>query len=75
MNRNILLWGVAIGLLCSGCSGVKGLTTPSAELPDRYVGYIETDTANMAEIEWWKFYSDPTLCGYISKALDNNHDL
>lgn len=75
MNRYITFVGAIICLMCGACSGVKGLTKPQDNIPDSFTPDIENDSACMAEIDWWKFYSDSTLCKLISRTLENNRDL
>lgn len=75
MNRYIALYGVIICLICSACSGVKHLKKPQDHIPDSFTLNIENDSACMAEMDWWKFYSDSTLYRLISFALENNRDL
>lgn len=56
------------------CSGVRQCTPPQLNLPDEIVGNA-TDTLTAADIEWWNFYGDSTLCNIIGKTLENNKDL
>lgn len=57
------------------CNGVKNLRKPNLDMPETYIPAMKTDSACVADIEWWEFYTDPTLCSLIKKALDNNRDL
>lgn len=75
MNRYIVFCGAIILLICSGCSGVKNLTKPQTVVPDSYTDRIENDATCMAEMDWWNFYSDTTLCRFIGRALENNRDI
>lgn len=75
MNRYIVFCGAIILLICSGCSGVKHLTKPQTVVPDSYTDRIENDATCMAEMDWWNFYSDTTLCRFIGRALENNRDI
>lgn len=75
MNRYIAYCVVLVCLMCSACSGVKHLTKPQDQIPDRFTLNVENDSACMAELDWWKFYSDSTLFNYISNTLEHNRDL
>jgi len=44
-------------------------------MPETYIPAMETDSACVADIDWWKFYTDSTLCSLIKSALENNRDL
>lgn len=61
-------------LIASACSGVRECTPPQLNLPDEIVENA-ADTLTAADIEWWKFYGDTTLCRLIGKTLEHNKDL
>ena len=75
MNRYIAHCVVLVCLMCSACSGVRLLTKPQDNVPDKFTHNLDNDSACMAELDWWKFYSDSTLCGFISHTLEHNRDL
>ncbi|MDE6555893.1 MAG: TolC family protein [Duncaniella sp.] len=75
MKRYILLCLSAVWLLTAGCSGVRNLTKPDAAMPESFALGLESDSACLADMAWWKFYSDSTLSRFIARALDNNRDL
>ncbi|MBD5205605.1 MAG: TolC family protein [Bacteroidales bacterium] len=75
MNRYIAHCVVLVCLICSACSGVRHLTKPQGNVPDKFTHNLDNDSACMAELDWWKFYSDSTLCGFISHTLEHNRDL
>lgn len=75
MNRYIAFCEVVICIMLSACSAVKNLTKPQTEIPDSFTLNIESDSTCLAEMSWWKFYSDSTLCNFISRTLENNRDL
>lgn len=75
MNRYLVLLGVIVCLLGSSCSGVRNLTKPQTDVPQRFTPDLDNDSTSLAEMDWWKFYTDSTLCSFISRALENNHDL
>ncbi|MCM1076392.1 MAG: TolC family protein [Bacteroides sp.] len=62
-------------LTLSACSGVRNLTPPDITMPEVYMPGLEDDSACIADIDWWDFYADSTLCHLIRLTLDNNRDL
>lgn len=75
MNRYIAHCGAIILMVCCACSGVKNLAKPQIDIPDSFTMNAEGDSTCLAEINWWKFYSDSTLCRFITRTLENNRDL
>ncbi|MDE6153707.1 MAG: TolC family protein [Muribaculaceae bacterium] len=75
MKRNILLISIFTSLLLASCSGTRNLTKPEIDMPDTYTDNGTVDSLNIADIDWWKFYSDSTLCYMINEALSHNRDL
>ena len=61
------------------CSAVYGqlLLHPEgakAHLPERIAGE-DSDSLTVADVQWWRFYGDSTLCRIIERTLDNNRDM
>ncbi|MDE6395729.1 MAG: TolC family protein [Muribaculaceae bacterium] len=75
MSRHIIFAGLVVSILCSACSGVKNLRQPETETPAAFTARFETDSACLADVDWWQFYSDSTLCRFIRRTLENNRDL
>lgn len=77
MRRNCLFMIIAmLGMLLTGCSGVKKLTKPQTDVPAAFSSLpAENDSTCLADIDWWEFYSDPTLREFIGRTLENNKDL
>lgn len=69
-----LISAFTILVLFTACNGTKMCVAPQADLPAYYDGGFR-DSLSMADLEWWQFYGDSTLCGFIRKALDNNKDI
>ncbi len=63
----------AVALLWS-CSGVRDCAAPRLDMPRALAGN-STDSLTVADMEWWKFYSDSLLVRYIGEALANNRDV
>ncbi|WP_297069817.1 efflux transporter outer membrane subunit [uncultured Duncaniella sp.] len=59
----------------TSCSGVKNLTQADITMPETYMPGLESDSACVADMAWWEFYADSTLCHLIRLTLDNNRDL
>ncbi|MDE6560282.1 MAG: efflux transporter outer membrane subunit [Muribaculaceae bacterium] len=62
-------------LVVSGCSGVKGLKEPYVHHYDDFSKIDYVDSLCLADLEWWKFYSDSTLCSLLERVVENNRDL
>ncbi|MCH5346401.1 MAG: TolC family protein [Muribaculaceae bacterium] len=65
---------LAAALLLAGCSGTRNLKRPDLRLPSTIDG-VSVDSLSAADVEWFQFYSDPTLSRIIAKTLENNRDL
>ncbi len=70
----LILPSVALISLLTACSGVKNLRKPSLDLPAATVAGA-TDSLSFADLNWWEYYSDPTLKSLISRALEKNKDM
>lgn len=77
INHYIL---VAIAAVCisavslSSCSDVKNLSKPSLDIPAETVkGY--NDSLSYSDLQWWEYYTAPTLKSLIARALENNRDM
>lgn len=75
MNRQSLIAGLLVSLICIGCSGVKNLRKPQVDMPPAYTAGTAGDSVSLADMGWWEFYADSTLSRYISRTLENNKDL
>ncbi len=63
-------------ILLAGCSGVKNLSRPDTAMPEAYpISMSVCDSASLADVDWWEFYTDSTLQRIMTITLDNNHDL
>lgn len=62
------------GLAGVSCSSMKRCADPQTGLPEHIVSGHE-DSLSLADMEWWKIYSDTTLCSLIEKVLENNKDM
>lgn len=56
------------------CSPVRHCKAPELDLPET-IAENRTDSATIADIEWWQFYGDSMLCHIIERTLDNNRDI
>ncbi len=72
---SLVLLAVAAGM--GSCSGVRNLTPPQlGEVPAAVPGMeADTDSLTMADMEWWRFYTDADLTAIIGEALEHNRDL
>lgn len=69
----------AVLALAASCSGTKDLARPQLDMPSSFVAPGDSaaaaDSLSIADIEWWKFYSDTTLSAIMERALENNRDI
>jgi len=71
------LYHVIILMSCaivSSCNGTRQCVAPELDMPDSY-SFEFDDTTSLADLEWWQFYGDTTLCGFIRTALEYNKDI
>ena len=69
-----LFVAVVVAALMLSCSGVRNLKQPSLDMPAETVrGYA--DSLSYADLQWWEYYTDPTLKTLIGRALENNRDM
>ena len=62
-------------LLLSACSGVKNLREPYVHHYGDFSKIDYVDSLCLADLAWWKFYSDSTLCSLLERVVANNRDL
>lgn len=75
MNKLGSLLSLLMVLALSACSGVKGLKEPYVHHYDDFSKIDYVDSLCLADLEWWKFYSDSTLCSLLERVVTNNRDL
>ncbi len=74
MRFHIIIAGAACAALSCGCSAVKKCTEPQLDIPQAYV-QAQQDSLTIADMEWWRFYGDSTLCSMIKTTLEHNKDM
>lgn len=57
------------------CSGTKNLVPAHTEMPESFAGFRSVDSLSIGDLDWWEFFTDPTLKKIMSVALENNKDL
>lgn len=72
ITTKIFLTAFAISL--AACSGTKNLPKPSIDLPKQIIPGA-TDSLSIADMAWWRFYTDSTLCYIIGETLEHNRDI
>lgn len=72
MNKYLLILSLIISV---GCSGVKNLSHADITIPEKYSTDASEDSVCIADLDWFEFYSDSILCGFIKQTLENNKDL
>ncbi len=69
---SFLLPVVAFGAV--SCSAVRSCKAPVLNLPAQVVEG-QSDSLTIADMGWWRFYGDTTLCRLIERTLAENKDL
>lgn len=72
MNRAVALLSLAAVL--SGCAVGPDYTKPDIKAPQSW-RIEEKESADVANLAWWKGYGDPVLDGLVDRALKENKDL
>ncbi|MDE5624640.1 MAG: TolC family protein [Alistipes sp.] len=74
MKRLLSSWVFVAALAAVSCSAVRHCKAPELDLPAAVVpGAV--DSLTLADVEWWRFYGDTTLCGIIRRTLDRNRNI
>ena len=74
MKRLLSSWVFVAALAAVSCSAVRHCKAPELDLPVAVVpGAV--DSLTLADVEWWRFYGDTTLCGIIRRTLDRNRNI
>lgn len=71
----ILLAVTAAALMFAACSAVRHCQQPQLNLPESIEPGQPLDSTTIADIDWWQFYGDSTLCRLIRRTLDNNKEM
>jgi len=61
-------------MVAAGCMVGPDYQRPQVDTPQAF-RFESTDTAAVADVEWWKQFGDATLDGLIAEALANNKDV
>ena len=72
--KQILLITLIVASLSSCGVAVRRCQEPKLNLPHEIVEG-ELDSLSIADMNWWEFYGDEVLSGFISHALENNKDV
>ena len=65
---------LSAAVLAVSCSAVRKCKAPELNLPSE-IRAGHSDSLTIADIEWWRFYGDTTLCRIIERTLENNKDM
>ncbi|MCM1109991.1 MAG: TolC family protein [Clostridium sp.] len=78
MKRTIHIFLMA-ALTLAACGPARDLRPAEIETPESLAparaGYDAGDSASVADLTWWAFYTDSTLCRIIRQTLLHNRDL
>lgn len=69
----LVILAAAAGL--GSCSAVRHCKAPEVDFPAAIAGGAAADSLAIADMEWWQFYGDSTLCNIIRHTLANNKDM
>lgn len=72
--KRILIYMLLTGIISVSCSAVRTCKAPELNLPAEVVEG-RSDSLTAADLEWWRFYGDTTLCRIIERTLAANKDL
>ena len=70
----ILLCTASAALLLASCSAVRHCKAPELNLPET-IAEGQADSTTIADMAWWSFYGDTTLCHLIRRTLDSNKEM
>jgi len=62
-------------IFMTSCRVGRDYQTPALELPAQFEAKTFADTSSIADIEWRKFFTDPTLQSLIDRGIAYNHDM
>ncbi|MFL5745258.1 MAG: efflux transporter outer membrane subunit [Niastella sp.] len=75
-KSNITIYStLALVALLAACRMGKDYQRSDLSLPTQFASTTATTDSSVADMEWKKFFSDPTLQSLISHALDNSFDI
>jgi len=75
-KSNITIYStLALVALLAACRMGKDYQRSDLSLPTQFASTTAPSDSSVADMEWKKFFSDPTLQSLISHALDNSFDI
>jgi NodT family efflux transporter outer membrane factor (OMF) lipoprotein len=75
MQHRILMSTLCIAALLAGCKmGPDYINPPEAAISEKWLS-AESDAEAQIQQDWWKYFNDPVLDGFIAKATASNWDL
>ncbi len=75
MRSKYIAYTLAVALLAAGCSPARHCAQPLTNLPATFPLVAAADSATLADMEWWKVYTDTLLQQLITRTLSYNKDL
>lgn len=73
--KKLIYFASATMLLFASCKLGHKFSPVNTGIPQEYAEKGVADSFSMADIEWWRVYTDPTMQSVIEKTLKNNKDL
>lgn len=71
MKKTLLTTVIICALIFTG----SFQNTTNAKTVNKTTENTENSTVQYLNLEWWETFNDPTLCNYLQKLFENNHDL
>lgn len=62
-----------LAVVSSSCSAVRHCQSPELNLPETIAGHA--DSLTVADLTWWEFYGDSTLCRILERTLADNKNI
>lgn len=75
MKRLTIILMALVAACLASCSAVRHCKAPEVDLPAAVADGVQADSLAIADMAWWRFYGDSTLCRIIEHTLDNNKDM
>lgn len=72
MKSKVIYLAITVLTLASSCSGVRNLKKADLDMPKTYANEAKVDSASIADLKWWEFYTDSLLSRVIRRTLVNN---
>lgn len=73
--KKLIYFAAALALSLTSCKLGHKFAPVDTGMPEKFAVAGGSDSFSMADIDWWRVYTDPTMQSVIRKTLTNNKDL